>query len=151
MAPVSGLINKHVISFDTGMTGSDGNGDTTISGFKVEKKHCHTMGAMHGSCYFKLLDDAAFFAAQAQEKDSFVLTVNFNLTLLKPALPGQELHATGRVISASKSLIVAEASLYNDEGGLLATGSGTFMKNPKLNLEALGTKLGLPQREAWDQ
>jgi uncharacterized protein (TIGR00369 family) len=101
------------------------------------------MGAMHGSCYFKLLDDAAFFAAQARETDCFVLTVNFNLTLLKPVLPGTELVARGRVISASKSIIVAESSLFDADGTLLATGSGTFMKNPKLNLEALRTRMNL--------
>lgn len=73
-APISGLINTHKISFDN-------KGNTTLSGYVPDKTHCHTMGAMHGSCYFKMLDDAAFFAAQARETECFVLTVSFNIIL----------------------------------------------------------------------
>ena len=80
-APVNGLINKHNIKFDA-------KGDTTLEGFVVEEKHCHTAGSLHGSCYFKLLDDAAFFASQARVRDFFVLTSAFNTVFMRPVVPG---------------------------------------------------------------
>ena len=66
----------------------DAKGDTTLEGFVVEEKHCHTAGSLHGSCYFKLLDDAAFFASQARVRDFFVLTSAFNTVFMRPVVPG---------------------------------------------------------------
>src|SRR5688500_9443505 len=37
----------------------------------------HAVGAAHGAVYFKMLDDAAFFAAQSLVTDVFVLTASF--------------------------------------------------------------------------
>jgi len=135
-APISGLINVHKIEFDE-------KGDTTLSGFVPDKKHCHTMGALHGSCYFKLLDDAAFFAAQARETKCFVLTVSFNIILMKPILPGTELTCKGNVTSNSKSVIVADSQLYTTDGTLVASGTGTFMKQPKLTIDDIKKRIGL--------
>jgi len=35
-------------------------------GLEVSDQYFHALGAMHGSVYFKLLDDAAFFAGSAR-------------------------------------------------------------------------------------
>ena len=39
----------------------------TIS-LNVSEKYFHALGAIHGSIYFKLLDDAAFFAVNSINK-----------------------------------------------------------------------------------
>ncbi len=88
----------------------------------------HAAHAVHGSVYFKALDDAAFFAANSIVHDVFVLTVSFNLYLLRPVVAG-ELRARGRVVSASRRLIVAEAEAVDDDGKPVARGSGTFMRS----------------------
>jgi acyl-coenzyme A thioesterase PaaI-like protein len=44
----------------------------------------HPAGAVHGSAYFKALDDAAFFAVNSLIEDLFVLTVSFNVHLTRP-------------------------------------------------------------------
>ena len=44
----------------------------------------HAASAVHGSVYFKLLDDATFFAASSLVDDVFVLTASFNI-LLSPS------------------------------------------------------------------
>ena len=133
-APISGKLNTHVIDFDD-------KGDTTVTGLTAKESDCHTMGAMHGSLYFKMLDDAAFFASQARETECFVLTVSFNTIIMRPVLPGTELIAKGVVTSNSKSLIVADSQLYTGDGKLVATGSGTFMKQPKLAIGDFKKKL----------
>jgi len=94
----------------------------------VRPQFFHAAGAIHGSVYFKVLDDAAFFAANSLVSDVFVLTVSFNLHLLRPVSAG-ELRATGRVVSASRRLIVAEAEAVGPDGKLAARGSGSFMRS----------------------
>ncbi len=48
------------------------------------KKHQHSAGGVHGSVYFKLLDDAAFFAANSLEGEMFVLTTSKVKCLYSP-------------------------------------------------------------------
>ena len=97
----------------------------------------HAAHAMHGSVYFKALDDAAFFAANSAVQDVFVLTVSFNLVLLRPVTEGT-ITATGRLVHNSKNLLVADAELKNDRGKLVARGTGTFAKSAIL----LGADVG---------
>ena len=98
-APISGLFNDHqYISFDD-------EGNTTLK-FIPRSEHCHTMRALHGSGYFKLLDDAAFFAAQAKEKENFILTTSFNTCIMRPVQAGTALIAKGTVVSNGKTLKV---------------------------------------------
>ena len=46
----------------------------------VKDDYFHALNAIHGSVYFKMLDDAAFFAAQSVVKDYMLLTKSFNIT-----------------------------------------------------------------------
>ena len=55
---------------------------------EVEANQFHAMGAAHGSVYFKLIDDAAYFAAQAHVEDSYLLTVSMNLNFTRPVTGG---------------------------------------------------------------
>ena len=98
--------------------------------FTVRKEHCHTMLSLHGSGYFKLLDDTAFFAAQGVEQDNFIFTTSFNTYIVRPVPIGATLKAIGKVTNASKSLIIAESEIRDENGKLVASGSGTFMKSP---------------------
>ncbi len=90
-------------------------------------KHLHHAAfAVHGSHYFKLLDDSAFFAANSLVEDVFVLTASFTVQFMRPVAEGPMV-GTGRVTNRSKRLLWAESELHDAEGRLLATGSGTFM------------------------
>lgn len=94
----------------------------------IAKKLCHAFGAVHGSMYFKCLDDAAFFAAQSLRDDVWVLTADFHTRLLRPIpLSNGTLRAEGRVVSSSRRLIIAESILYDDEGREVGRGTGSFM------------------------
>ena len=92
----------------------------------------HAAGAVHGSVYFKLLDDAAFFAANSLLRDYFVLTSNFTVHLLRPVSEGT-LVAKGRVVNAGARQFVAESQLFDRNETLLAHGVGTFIRS-KLDL-----------------
>lgn len=103
----------------------EGEADITVP---VRPEFFHAAGAVHGSVYFKALDDAAFFAVNSLVEDVFVLTASFTVYLLRPLTAGR-LRATGRVVQAARRLFVAESDLLDADGRRLAKGSGTFMRS----------------------
>ena len=94
----------------------------------IKPEFFHAAGAIHGSVYFKALDDAAFFAANSIVTDVFVLTVSFNVYLTRPVSSG-ELRATGTLVHRSRNLFIADSVILNAEGKQVARGSGTFMRS----------------------
>jgi uncharacterized protein (TIGR00369 family) len=108
-----------------GIAISDGAAEVTIA---VREELFHAARAVHGSVYFRALDDAAFFAAASRAAEAFVVTVDFHIHLTRPVSSGT-LHAKGRVVHESGRLFVAEAELFDDDGRLLAKGSGTFSRS----------------------
>ena len=97
-------------------------------GFSVARAHFHAAGAAHGAIYFKMLDDAAFYAAAARVFDSFVLTTQFNLFLTRPLGEGP-LAAHGRWVSGERRVLIAESWLLDAAGREVARGQGTFMRS----------------------
>ncbi|HKO55830.1 MAG TPA: PaaI family thioesterase [Thermoanaerobaculia bacterium] len=108
-----------------GIAVADGAAQVTIA---VREELFHAAGAVHGSVYFRALDDAAFFAANSRVEETLVLTVSFHLHLTRPVSAGT-LRSTARVIHESGRLLLAEAELADDDGRLLAKGSGTFSRS----------------------
>ena len=94
----------------------------------VSERYFHALGAIHGTVYFKLLDDAAYLAASSIVKDFFMLTTSFNINIIRPVSSGK-LTAIGKVRYKSASIFSAEATLYNDQGKEVAFGTGNFAKS----------------------
>jgi uncharacterized protein (TIGR00369 family) len=92
----------------------------------VDDRFFHAAGAVHGSIYFKALDDAAYFAASSLVEDVFLLTASFTIYLLRPVSSG-EMRAVGQAVFRSSRLLVAESRLTDADGNDLARGSGTFV------------------------
>ncbi|WP_067732170.1 PaaI family thioesterase [Novosphingobium naphthalenivorans] len=96
--------------------------------FLVEPDCFHAAGAAHGTIYFKMLDDAAFYAANTLVTDRFLLTTSFNLHLSKP-IKGGTVVAEGRWVSGRRRVLVAESRLVDEEGDEVGRGTGTFMRS----------------------
>ena len=96
--------------------------------FEVDDRVHHAAGAAHGTIYFKMLDDAAFYAANSLVTDHFLLTTAFNLLLTRPIKNGP-VTAEGRWISGKRRVYVAEASLIDADGEEVGRGTGTFMRS----------------------
>lgn len=114
-------------------------GRATIE-FDVDESQFHAAGAVHGSVYFKMLDDAAFYAANSLVSDRFLLTTAFNLLFTRPIGPGR-IRAEGRWISGKRRIYVAEASLIDSQGEVVGRGTGTFMRS-KFPLSSLPGYVG---------
>ncbi|MCB0585094.1 MAG: PaaI family thioesterase [Phaeodactylibacter sp.] len=106
-------------------------------GLRISEKYFHALGAIHGSVYFKLLDDAAFFAVNSIVRDVFVLTTSFNINILRPASEGL-ITARGKVKFKSRTMFVAESILYNEAGKEIAFGTGNFAKSSVRLSEEIG-------------
>lgn len=104
-----------------------GAGEARIT-FEVAPEFFHAAGALHGTTYFKMLDDAAFYAANSLVSDRFLLTTAFNLHFTRPLKEGR-VTAHGRWVSGHKRVLVADARLVDAEGEEVARGTGTFMKS----------------------
>ncbi len=97
-------------------------------GFTIDESCYHAAGAAHGTVYFKMLDDAAFYAANTLVTDRFLLTTSFNLHFSRPVRAGNVV-AEGRWISGRRRVLVAEARLIDAEGEEIGRGTGTFMRS----------------------
>jgi len=118
-APINGLFRSELKIPAPGVS---------IIDFDADETHLHAAGAVHGTLYFKMLDDAAFYAANSLVSDRFLLTTAFNLLFTRPIKPGR-LRAEGRWISGKRRVYVAEASLTDADGEEVGRGTGTFMRS----------------------
>ena len=103
------------------------------------QKYFHAGNSLHGSVYFKMLDDAAYFAVNSIVLDSFVYTTSFNIQILRPVKIGR-IKAVGELKFKSKNLFIADAILYDEKNREVARGSGNFMKSGLILDETIGYK-----------
>jgi uncharacterized protein (TIGR00369 family) len=96
--------------------------------FEVSEQLFHAAGAAHGTLYFKMMDDAAFYACNSLVTDRFLLTTAFNLLFTRPLRAGP-VTAEGRWASGRRRVLVGEARLIESDGELAASGTGTFMRS----------------------
>lgn len=96
--------------------------------FTVDEGVYHAAGAAHGTLYFKMLDDVAFYACNSIVTDRFLLTTAFNLLFTRPLRAG-EATAEGRWASGRRRMLVGDARLVDSAGDEVARGTGTFMRS----------------------
>lgn len=109
--------------------------------FTLDERHFHAAGAVHGTSYFKMLDDAAFYAANSLVTDRFLLTTAFTLLFTQPLGVGPVI-AEGRWTNGRRRVFNADARLLDKHGEEVARGTGTFMRS-RIPLATLpGYRLG---------
>ena len=100
----------------------------------VKPEFFHAADAVHGSVYFKLLDDAGFFAVNSLVENYFVLTASFTTYLLRPISEGS-MKATGKVVYSGARSFIAESIVVDSDGREIARGSGNFVTS-KIKLDS---------------
>ena len=118
-APINGLFESAIEIVEQGFARIRFAGD---------EKSFHAAGAAHGTLYFKMMDDAAFYACNSMVSDRFLLTTAFNLHFTRPLRAGQVI-AEGRWASGRRRVFVGEARLIDADGEEAARGTGTFMRS----------------------
>ena len=83
---------------------------------KISEKHAevtipiredfyHAAKAVHGSIYFKALDDATFFASNSVVEGVLVLTTNFNIYITRPVISGN-ITAVANLVYQNRSQLI---------------------------------------------
>ena len=103
----------------------------------VKPEFFHAGSAVHGSVYFKALDDAAYFAVNSLVEDCMMLTVSFTTHMIRP-ITGGVIRAEGTVVQYGKRVSFAEAVLYDARNKICATGNGSFVKSELQLTDAIG-------------
>ncbi|MFP4037029.1 MAG: PaaI family thioesterase [Desulfobacteraceae bacterium] len=93
---------------------------------EVRRDFFHGAGSVHGSVYFKLMDDAAFFACSSLVRNLHI-TTQFNVHFTRAVSKGF-LRCIGEVVHRSRNFLVAESRILDQKGRQVARGSGTFQK-----------------------
>src|SRR3546814_16984043 len=95
--------------------------------FVVDDRVHHAAAAAHGTLYFKMLDDAAFYACNSLVTDRFLLTTAFNLNFTRP-LKGGEVIAEGRWVSGRRRVFVGYARRIASPAKEEARGKGKVVR-----------------------
>ena len=102
-------------------------GSSTIE-IKIKRKFFNTGQSVHGSVYFKMLDDAAYFASQTCEKEFFLYTVNFEVNFIK-TVSKEVIVSKGKLLKKSSNKLISKATLYGCNGEEIGYGKGIFVKS----------------------
>ena len=102
----------------------DGTAEVAID---VRPDLLHAARALHGSVYFKVLDDATYFATNSRVQGFFVVTADFDLHLLRPVAMGT-ITARGKVTYESEKRFLADAEITDQDGNMVGRGTGNFIK-----------------------
>jgi uncharacterized protein (TIGR00369 family) len=117
-SPFFTLISMHITNLDWGESRLE---------IAVEEKHFQPFGMVHGGVYASVVDAAAFWAVYPQVDDHVgITTVELKLNYLAPISSGS-LIAKGKSIKVGKSICLAEATVEDETGKLLAHGTETMM------------------------
>lgn len=87
--------------------------------------HLNGWEVAHGGVVMTLLDVAMAFAARSMADEGMaVATIEMKTTFMRPAEGA--LRAVGKVLHRTRSVAFSEGALYDANGTLCATASGTF-------------------------
>lgn len=92
----------------------------------IDQSHCHAGGFAHGSVIFKLLDDAAYFAAATSQPTFFLVTASYEIKFKNPAPIGRY-KAIGELTDSSGRILKARSKVVDDKDQVIAKGTGLFI------------------------
>jgi uncharacterized protein (TIGR00369 family) len=103
-----------------------GDGHSVIR-LEVTENLLQRRSSVHGGVLATLIDAAIGSAVRSElSEEQFSATVEMKINYLRPA-KGSYLLAKGQIVQRGKNLAVGSAEILNDEGKLVAMGTGTFM------------------------
>ncbi len=94
----------------------------------VDESYHHAGGYLHGAIYFRILDDACYFAFMSNEEEYFYVTRSFNIEYLRPYQKGRIIARSTQIRQVGDDYHV-DGIVYSEEGKELAKGTGIFAKS----------------------
>ena len=106
----------------------------------IDQRIFHAAGTVHGSVYFKLLDDAAGLAANVLEREVFAVTASFTTHMTRP-VSGPLMRSVGRVVDQTRSQFLVESIVYDHNQRSVGRGNGVFMRGSVRLADSWGYRL----------
>ena len=106
----------------------------------IDQRFFHAAEAVHGSVYFKSLDDAAGLAANVLEREVFAVTASFTTHMTRP-VSGPLMRSVGRVVDQTRSQFLVESIVYDHNQRSVGRGNGVFMRGSVRLADSLGYRL----------
>jgi uncharacterized protein (TIGR00369 family) len=102
----------------------------------LEEKHRNPFGMIHGGVYSSLVDTGAYLAVYCDlGEDAGLVTLDLSVHNLAKARDGF-LFVEGKRIKAGRNICLAEATITDEEGKLIAHGTSKQMVTPGLQTMA---------------
>jgi len=93
----------------------------------IEKDHMNPFGGLHGGVYSAIIDTAAYWASYCDlPEEQGLVSIDLKVDFLGPVI-GPEVTVTGKRIKAGKTIYLAEASMFCENGKLVAHGTSKLM------------------------
>lgn len=113
--------------------------DQAMVRLKTEQCHLQPFGIVHGGVLATLIDTATFWSVFLRlPEEAGLVNIDLKLNYLKSVSQGP-ITAQGRCIRAGRSINYAEASVWDENGNILAHGTSTLMVLPGKGIQ-VGTK-----------
>jgi uncharacterized protein (TIGR00369 family) len=96
--------------------------------FAPRPEHFNSFDVTHGGAVMTFLDVIMATAARSTDPQMGVVTIEMKTTFMRPAkvAAGQKLVGKGRLEHRTRSMAFTEGRVYDSEGQLCATATGTF-------------------------
>jgi uncharacterized protein (TIGR00369 family) len=96
--------------------------------FAPRPEHLNSFDVTHGGALMTLLDVVMATAARSVDPDMGVVTIEMKTSFMRPAQvsDGQKLQAKGLLQHRTRSMAFTEGRIYDAQGLLCATATGTF-------------------------
>ena len=104
-------------------------GEAEIS-FKPSDDHLNSFDVVHGGASMTLLDVVMAHAARSVQPDMGVVTIEMKTSFMRAAQG--PLHAKGRILHRTATMVFTEGSIFNAADQLCAHATGTFKLVPRL-------------------
>ena len=132
-AAAAGQLPRASISDTMGMTGLTAEEGRIVIRARADERHLNALGGVHGGFAAAVLDTVTGCAVHTLLGPGVGYgTVDLGVKMLRPVPRGEDLVAEGRVTHLSRSLGVAEGTLRDAAGKLLASASATcFIQQPR--------------------
>lgn len=106
----------------------------------LTRDHVHAYGSIHGAVYAAMIDTAAYWACYCHmDEDAGYLSADLNVSNLAAVTEGK-LIAQGQAVKIGRSICLAEATVKDETGRLLAHGTSKMIIAPNLLTADQGVK-----------
>lgn len=118
------LLSMKLLNFEIG---------SSYMEMEIEAKHLQPFGVTHGGVFASVIDAAAFWSVFPElPPGQGMTTVDLKVNYLAPAMSGKVI-VKGKRIKMGKTLGLAEATILDSSGRVLAHGTSTVMALPDQN------------------